>query len=82
MATHSSILPWKMPWTEEPGGPQTVGHKELDMTERLNKPVLLVAITSFSSKTVLITPLLSIVLNRPDFVAWSVDKDQRSRTLS
>ena len=21
MATHSSILDWKMPWTEEPGGP-------------------------------------------------------------
>ena len=21
MATHSSILPWKIPWTEEPGGP-------------------------------------------------------------
>ena len=36
MATHSSILPWKMPWTEEPGGPQTVGHKELDMIQQLN----------------------------------------------
>ena len=21
MATHSSILSWRMPWTEEPGGP-------------------------------------------------------------
>ena len=31
MATHSSILAWKMPWTENPGGiqslgPQRVGH--------------------------------------------------------
>ena len=31
MATHSSILAWKIPWTEEPGGlqsmgPQRVGH--------------------------------------------------------
>ena len=31
MATHSSILAWKMPWTEEPGrlqsmGSQTAGH--------------------------------------------------------
>ena len=31
MATHSSILPWKIPWTEEPGrlqskGSQRVGH--------------------------------------------------------
>ena len=24
-ATHSSILAWKIPWTEEPGGPQTLG---------------------------------------------------------
>ena len=29
MATHSSILPWRIPWTEEPGG-----HKELDTIER------------------------------------------------
>ena len=25
MATHSSILAWKIPWTEEPGGPQSLG---------------------------------------------------------
>ena len=31
MATHSSVLPWRIPRTEEPGGPQ--GHKELDTTE-------------------------------------------------
>ena len=23
MATHSSVLAWEMPWTEEPGGPQS-----------------------------------------------------------
>ena len=33
MATHSSILSWKIPWTEEPGGPWD--HKESDTTERL-----------------------------------------------
>ena len=26
IATHSSILAWKIPWTEEPGGSQRVGH--------------------------------------------------------
>jgi len=32
-ATHSSILAWKIPWTEEPGGLQsTVHQKGLDMT--------------------------------------------------
>ena len=25
MGTHSSILAWKIPWTEEPGGPQFTG---------------------------------------------------------
>ena len=25
MATHSSILAWRIPWTEEPGGPQSRG---------------------------------------------------------
>ena len=35
MATHSSILAWRIPWTEELGGLQSMGHKELDMTERL-----------------------------------------------
>ena len=36
MATHSSILAWKIPWTEEPGRLYSPwGHKESDMTERL-----------------------------------------------
>ena len=26
MATHFSILSWRIPWTEEPGEPQRVGH--------------------------------------------------------
>ena len=25
MATHSSLLVWRIPWTEEPGGPQSMG---------------------------------------------------------
>ena len=25
MAPHSSTLAWKIPWTEEPGGPQSMG---------------------------------------------------------
>ena len=35
MATHSSILAWRIPWTEEPGGLQSMSHKESDTTERL-----------------------------------------------
>ena len=42
MATHTSFLAWKIPWTEEPGGLQSVGrglegkgHNESNMTEKL-----------------------------------------------
>ena len=35
MATHSRILAWRIPWTEEPGGLQSMGRKESDATERL-----------------------------------------------
>ena len=33
MATHSSILAWRIPWMEELGGLQSMGHKESDTTE-------------------------------------------------
>ena len=32
MAIHSSILVWKIPWTEEPGGLQSLGLQDLDTT--------------------------------------------------
>ena len=33
MATHSSIFAWKIPWTEEPGGPQSLWSQKSDTTE-------------------------------------------------
>ena len=33
MTTHSSILAWRIPWTEKSGGYSPQSHKELDMTE-------------------------------------------------
>ena len=33
MATHSSTLAWKIPWTEEPGRLQSMGREESDTTE-------------------------------------------------
>ena len=36
MATHSSILAWKIPWTEEPGGLQSMGSQESNMIQQLN----------------------------------------------
>ena len=36
MTAHSSILVWRIPWTEEPGGLQPMGSQESDMTEQLS----------------------------------------------
>ena len=35
MATHYSILAWRIPWMEEPGELQSMGRKESDTTELL-----------------------------------------------
>ena len=39
-AIHSSILPWRIVWTEKPGRLQSMGSQELDTTERLNTHML------------------------------------------
>ena len=36
MATHSSILAWRIPWIEEPGNYSPQGHKESDVIEQLS----------------------------------------------
>ena len=36
MAIHPSILAWRIPWTEEPGGLQFMGSQRSDMTKRLS----------------------------------------------
>ena len=33
MASHSSVLAWRIPGTREPGGPPSMGHTEVDTTE-------------------------------------------------
>ena len=40
MAIHSSILAWRIPWTEDPGGLQSMGCKELDTTEHFHLHLL------------------------------------------
>ena len=34
MATHSSILAWRIPWTQEPGGLQSIGSQRVDSFEK------------------------------------------------
>ena len=51
MAVHSSILAWRLPWTEEPGGLQSVGSQESDMTERLNHHHVFITFDSVSKES-------------------------------
>ena len=40
MATHSSVLAWRIPWTEEPCRLQSMGLQESDTTEWLSLKVI------------------------------------------
>ena len=54
MATHSSILAWRITCTEEFGGLQSMGRKESDTTERLHFTFTL------SRRWSLISPMLNV----------------------
>ena len=40
MATHSSILAWRIPWTEEPGRLQSMGLQDSDMTKHTQHSIM------------------------------------------
>ena len=40
MSSHSSILTWEIPWTEEPGGLQFMRSQESDMTEHTHVEIM------------------------------------------
>ena len=44
MATHSSVLAWRVTWTEKPSALQSMGHKESDMTEGLSTHVIKITV--------------------------------------
>ena len=70
MATHSSTLAWKIPWTEEPVGYSPWGRKELDTTEQLH--------FHFHDK-----PTANIILNGEKLKAFSLKLGTRQgRPLS
>ena len=55
MATHFSFLTWRIPWTEGPGGLQSMGCKESDTTEWLES-MLLLLLSRFSHVWLCATP--------------------------
>ena len=70
MATHSSILAWRFPWTEEPGGLQSKSCKESNMTAHTHEDA-----RHEAEKR---------IQNRRENVSWSWQKGgqkQRSREL-
>ena len=47
MATHSSIFAWKIPWTEEPGGLQSMGSQRVRHNLATKSPQTLMTMTVF-----------------------------------
>ena len=68
MAPHSSILAWRIPWTEEPGRLQSMEPKSQTMTEQLSTYLLYVSITKLlccmpKTNTTLLINYTSILKN-------------------
>ena len=67
MATHSSILAWRIPWTEELGELQSMGRKVSDTTERLHFhfhftcTLLVLLFPPFSNLSLNISPFMLIL---------------------
>ena len=76
MATHSSIFAWIIPWTEEPGGLQSMGQKELDMIEWLTVSLsrLSAVVVMKWSGTLWSFPLLSLPSGHVLHLLLSVEK--------
>ena len=68
MATHSSIPAWKIPWTEEPGELQSMGHKELDTTQQLKQAQHMFTYNEFKCNNALYIYIGS-------YKTWDIDID-------
>ena len=67
-ATHSSILAWKIPWTEEPGGYSPWGHKESDVIEHVSTRI-------YTSITVCVSLYFPQSLFKSQFLLYGDGKD-------
>ena len=72
MATHSSILAWEIPWTEESGGLQCMWLQESDMTEHARTCLLLlISDLSFWDTCKIALKMLA--------KEWSLDAESKGR---
>ena len=78
MATHSSVLAWRIPWTEESGGLPWWGRKESDTTERLTHihcPLALLPISGRGQKPALLARNLGKSLSAPHWLPVSLSRN-------
>ena len=60
MAAHSRILAWRIPWTEEPGGLQSMGSQKLHVTEWLKDNAIIVfTLTLWAVRVLVAQPCLT-----------------------
>ena len=65
MATHSSILVWKIPWTEEPRGLQSTGSQRLghDLATKPPPPKTFCCVLSISYSSYFVSHIVTLVRN-------------------
>ena len=61
MATYSSILAWRIPWTEEPDGLQSIGSQRVDTTERITQTEIYYKLLITSFKMILFLFFLHLI---------------------
>ena len=67
MATYSSILTWKIPWTEEPGRLQSVGPQRVSMTEHTH-----IGLHKASNTNGYIGGKIMLLVSEPQTLSWSI----------
>ena len=70
MATHSIILAWKIPWTEEPSGLQCIGLQRVDTTEQLSTGTV-----HYKEATYTVTQIVDVSFP-PDFQICKLDDQE------
>ena len=67
IATHSSIFAWKIPWTEDPGGLQSVGSQRVRHNFAAKSPILLSTSDSLPVFWIVLPLIFSGI-----FIHWSI----------
>ena len=71
MATYSNILAGKIPWTEKPGGLQSMGSEGLDMTEHAHKHTLHACTLHLDTLTNIVKSMYMNLFSLPTYYTWS-----------